>query len=44
MNLTYQLTHFYIQSYTVCPTRYRTRQFFNNSTTSWRTAAPYRNN
>ena len=31
--------------HTVCPTRYRTRLFFNNFTTNgWRTAAPCRNN
>jgi len=27
-----------------CPTRYRTRHFFNNFTAGWRTAAPCRNN
>ena len=30
--------------HTGCPTRYRNRHFFNNFTTGWRTAAPYRNN
>ena len=30
--------------YIGCPTRYRTRNFFNNFTTGWRTAAPCRNN
>ena len=30
--------------YIGCPTRYRTRNFFNNFTTGWRIAAPCRNN
>jgi len=34
----------YCREYTGCPTRYRTRHFFNNVTTGWRTAASCRNN
>jgi len=36
-------THIWRTDCTVRPTRYRTRHFFNNFTTGWRTAAPCRN-
>jgi hypothetical protein len=42
------LSHTYIACLVVfyigCPTRYRIRNFFNNFTTGWRTAAPCRKN
>jgi len=33
-----------LSRYIGCPTRYRSRHFFNNFTTGWRTAAPCHNN
>ena len=41
---TFLLIYLSVTAYTVCPTRYRTRHFFNNFTTDEDIAAPCHNN